>query len=195
MNLISRIENYKGTFTNMLNNALTTRNRSSVPFDKWAGDVIDILIRAKNKKRKLFLIGNGASCSMASHLAVDFTKNGGIDSFSINEGTLLTCYSNDFSFGAAYREILKSKMNNNDILIAISSSGRSENILNAVDFVRKNYKNSAVITFSGFKNNNPLSRKGNYNLYLNVNNFGLVESGHAYYLHLLLDLFVEVCKK
>ncbi len=192
MDLISKIKKYWDIYIDMLSCVETTENNNHVNFDKWSQSVLNIFNCAKDECRNLFLIGNGASCSMASHLAVDFTKNGGINSFSINEGTLLTCFSNDFSYETAYLEILKRKMNNADVLIAISSSGKSKNIINAVDFIRKNYKDSPIITFNGFKNNNPLNQMGNYNLYLPAEDYGMVESGHAYYLHLLIDLFVKM---
>ena len=82
-------------------------------------------------------------------------------------------------------------MRNKDVLIAISSSGQSKNILNAVDYVKNNYTDSYIITLSGFKDNNPLKSMGNFNLYLDSNDYGMVESVHAYYLHMLIDLFIE----
>lgn len=191
MKLMFKIEQHRKIFIDMLYQVKTTEKNNPIPFDKWVQAVLNVLHCIKNEDRRLFLIGNGASCSMASHFAVDFTKNGGINSFSINEGTLLTCFSNDFSYETAYMEILKRQMDNKDILIAISSSGKSENILNAADFVKKNYKDSVVITFSGFKRDNPLSQTGHYNLYLPADDYAFVESGHAYYLHLLVDLFIE----
>ena len=128
---------------------------------------------------------------MASHFATDFTKNGGIRSYACNEGTLLTCFNNDFSYESAYLEIIRRYMNKDDALIAISSSGKSENILNAVDFVKNHYIKNPVVTLSGFNKNNPLRQKGKYNLFLGIEDYGFVESGHAYYLHLLIDLFIQ----
>ncbi len=159
--------------------------------DNWVGEVMDVFDDLKRNNKSIFFIGNGASCSMASHFATDFTKNGDIRSYSCNEVTLLTCFNNDFSHETAYLEILKRYMNKDDALIAISSSGNSENILNAADFVNNYYSTNQVITLSGFSKENPLRRKGKYNLFLGIDDYGFVETGHAYYLHLLIDLFLQ----
>ncbi|GAG41785.1 unnamed protein product, partial [marine sediment metagenome] len=104
-----------------------------VNIEYWFQNLIGQLQQLKTNKCKLFFIGNGASCSIASHFAADFTKRAEIPSFSVNDGTLLTCFSNDISFEDAYAEILKKKMGKGDGLIAISSSGRSRNILKAAE--------------------------------------------------------------
>lgn len=160
----------------------------------WFQSLIEQLKKLKRDKGKLFFIGNGASCSIASHFAADFTKRAEIPSFSVNDGSLLTCFSNDISFENAYAEILKKKMAKGDGLIAVSSSGRSRNILKAAEFVRRNHKSGLLVTLSAFKRDNPLRRKGVYNIYLPARDYGCAESGHAYYLHLLLDLFIEFKK-
>lgn len=191
MVLENYIDEYKKNFFRIVNSAIFTIKNDEVNIDKWFFEIINILKELKVNKYCLSFIGNGASCSMASHFAADFTKNAGISSYSNNEGALLTCFSNDFSFETVYKEILKRHMNNYDCLVAISSSGESKNILNAVDYVKDNYNDSNIITISGFNKNNPLRRKGNYNLYLDSNDYGMVESVHAYYIHMLLDLFIE----
>ncbi|OHD69329.1 MAG: hypothetical protein A2W19_05310 [Spirochaetes bacterium RBG_16_49_21] len=108
---------------------------------------------------------------------------------------MLTCFSNDFSYETAYMEMLRRHIQNSDALVAISTSGKSPNILHAAEFVKNSLAKSAVITFSGFNRENPLFKTGTYNLYLNSNDYGFVESGHAYYLHLLLDFFIQKGKK
>ena len=155
----------------------------------WFSGVLEELRKLKKRKGRLFFIGNGASSSIASHFAADFTKRAGIPAFSNNDGALLTCFSNDISFESAYSEILKLIMNEGDGLIAISSSGKSPNIINAARMVKKNFRGCPVITLSGFRKDNPLRRTGDYNLYLSTNDYGCAESGHAYYVHLILDLF------
>ncbi len=140
----------------------------------------------------MYFIGNGASSSMSSHFATDFAKNGGIPSFSLNEGSLLTCFSNDFSYETAYAEMLKRFMRPADMLVAISSSGSSRNIITAVAAAREHVHGAVIVTFSGFRKDNPLRRAGDFNLYLANDDYGFVESGHAYYLHLLIDLFIQL---
>lgn len=81
-------------------------------------------------------------------------------------------------------------MRDGDILLAISSSGKSMNILNAAEYVMSR-KNNPVITFSGFTRGNPLMKSGNYNLYIDAEDYGLVESAHAYFIHMLIDFFIQ----
>jgi D-sedoheptulose 7-phosphate isomerase len=191
MFLQNYLNNYKKEFLRIVNCAVFTINDDEVNINKWFFEIIKMLKKLKENKNCISFIGNGASCSMASHFAADFTKNAGITSYSNNEGALLTCFSNDFSFESVYKEILKRHMRNYDCLIAISSSGESKNILNAVEYIKETNKDSIIITISGFNKKNSLRKKGNYNLHLDSMDYGLVESVHAYYIHMLLDLFIE----
>jgi len=142
-------------------------------------------------EKKLFFLGNGASASMAAHFSTDFTKNGNIASFSNIEGSFITCFSNDYSYENAYMEILKRLMKDGDGLITISSSGSSPNLLISADYVRENLKNSPILTFTSFNPQNALREKGDYNLYVKADDYSFAESSHAYYLHLLTDLFTR----
>ncbi len=189
------IENHVDQYLKVIRKVGLTVKQEKYDIYQWVGLVTNLLIELKTNNGKLFLIGNGASCSIASHFAADFTKNGRLNSFSNNEGTLLTTFSNDFSFETAYLEILKRHMDDGDGLIAISSSGNSRNILNAVNLIRNEYKKSPLITYTGFSPENPIRKTGNYNLYLDSYDYGFVESGHSYYLHMLLDNFIKVNKE
>ena len=189
-NIKDKINNYYKKFDHVIKQAKFDINLKNVLAEEWLDKLVSVFVSLKKNKQRVFFVGNGASCSMASHFAVDFTKNVGIPSFSNNEGTLLTCFSNDFSYKDAYAEMLRRYMSDGDALIAISSSGASANILQAVDFVKSNYINSSIITLSGFKESNLLRQKGTHNLYLDYMDYGLVESGHAYYLHLIVDLLI-----
>ena len=195
MELKRAIDKHRIQIVKVIRTAIFTINDKMVNIDKWAGEVLDIFDSLKKNHKSIFFIGNGASCSMASHFATDYTKNGGICSYSCNEGTLLTCFSNDFSYETAYLEIVKRYMSEGDALVAISSSGKSKNILNTVDFVNNNYSKNPVITLSGFSKDNPLRQKGTYNLFLEIEDYGFIESAHAYYLHLLIDLFIQKQQK
>ena len=189
------IRSYHDNMFKIIDNAVFTFFERSVSDEEWIKETVDLFEKLFLNKRSISFIGNGASCSMASHFASDFTKNGGIRSFSNNEGALLTCFSNDFSFEDSYKEILARYMRDYDCLIAISSSGSSRNILNAVEYVRLNFKNSKIVTLTGFSGDNPLKKIGDYNLYLDVADYGLVESGHSYYIHLMLDFWIQYKNK
>ncbi|MBF0299287.1 MAG: SIS domain-containing protein [Oligoflexia bacterium] len=194
----NHFQTYIKYYTEILNSVKTTRKENLN--DKNVADLIscesffDYLknefdkLRSDNN-RSIFFVGNGASASMSSHFATDFTKNIGIRSFSLNDSSLITCYSNDFSFDKCFEEILKRYMKEGDALVAISCSGKSQNILEAAKLVKGQFKNNLLITFSGFDKENPLSKLGDYNLYVSAHEYGIVESVHAFYLHAMLDLY------
>src|SRR5579863_5845981 len=81
---------------------------------------------------KLMVIGNGGSAAIASHLATDYTKNGGIRTQAFNDGAMLTCLGNDLGYENVFAKQIEMFAQKSDLLVAISSSGRSPNILNGV---------------------------------------------------------------
>lgn len=139
----------------------------------------------ESKAKRIFFIGNGGSNSICSHMMEDFAKIARFPTFSFSDGALITCFANDYGYERAMAEWVKIHFQEGDLLVAISSSGESKNILNAVDFVKS--QNGFIITLSGFKQNNPLSSKGDINFYLNVSNYGIVECFHQVILHIILD--------
>lgn len=135
--------------------------------------------------RNIFFIGNGGSNSISSHMMQDYAKIGGFRTFSFSDASLITCFANDFGYENALKEWLKIHYEKSDVLIAVSSSGKSKNILNAVDYA--NSLDGKVITLSGFKNDNPLQQKGKINFHIPAENFGIVECFHQVILHVILD--------
>ncbi|MEW6103494.1 MAG: SIS domain-containing protein, partial [bacterium] len=142
----------------------------------------------ERKDNKIFFIGNGGSAAIASHMAIDFWKNGGIKAFAFNDSSLLTCISNDVGYKYVFEKPLLMFANKNDILFAISSSGKSENIIRGVDAALN--KGCSVITLSGFDENNPLSSMGNINFYVPKDRYGPVETIHQYLCHYILDIIL-----
>jgi D-sedoheptulose 7-phosphate isomerase len=116
----------------------------------------------------------------------DYAKMGRYPTFSFSDAALITCYSNDYGYENAMEEWLKIHFTSDDLLIAISSSGESRNILNAVSYA--NSTKGKVITLSGFKADNALSKTGKVNFYLPASNYGIVECFHQVILHLVLDI-------
>jgi D-sedoheptulose 7-phosphate isomerase len=155
----------------------------------FSSDIVDIQMKKSisliKKSKRIFFIGNGGSNAISSHMMEDYSKIGGIPTFTFSDAALITCYSNDYGYENAIKEWLKIHFTEGDLLVAISSSGKSPNILNAVDFV--NSKKGNVITLSGFDSNNSLSQKGNVNFYIPSNSYGIVECYHQVILHVILD--------
>jgi D-sedoheptulose 7-phosphate isomerase len=146
----------------------------------------------KDKKR-VFFIGNGGSNSICSHMMEDYGKIAGYKSYTFSDAALITCYANDYGYENAMAEWLKLHMESEDVLVAISSSGNSKNIINAVNEAKS--KGCDVIVLSGFKPENVLRKLGNVNFYLPIENYGIVECYHQIILHTILDELALIRKK
>ena len=138
---------------------------------------------------KLMFIGNGGSAGIASHMAIDYSKNGGLRSLAFNDGAALTCLGNDLGYENVFAKQIEIHARAGDILIAISSSGRSPNILRAVAAARAAGV-GFVLTLSGFLPDNPLRRLGDANLHVPSGQYGFVEISHLALCHAALDIFM-----
>lgn len=137
---------------------------------------------------KVLFIGNGGSSAIASHMAIDYLKNGDMPALCFTDGALLTCISNDYGYEAVFEKPLTQFAQEQDVLVAISSSGKSQNILNGVKAAQK--KGSRIITLSGFENTNSLKSMGDINIYVPSYSYGYVELCHQIILHMILDIII-----
>lgn len=134
----------------------------------------------------MYFIGNGGSAGIASHLAIDYAKNGNLRAMALNDGAALTCLANDLGYEQVFSRQMEIHGRANDLLIAISSSGRSVNILKAAETAKA--RGMAVVTLSGFDGTNPLRRLGDINLHVASHQYGFVEILHMSLLHAVLDM-------
>ena len=132
-----------------------------------------------------FFIGNGGSAAIASHMATDFSNKGNVPSLALNDLSALTCVSNDYKYENVFVKQLEWHAHAHDWLFAISSSGKSKNILWAVDCALE--RGMEVVTLSGFSPKNPLRGMGMVNYYVPSYDYGIVETAHLGILHALLD--------
>lgn len=160
-----------------------------IDYRNGIAQIMALVSTQKEKGHKIMFIGNGGSAGIASHCAIDYMRNGRMRSTCFNEGALLTCISNDYGYEHVFAEPIAMHADPGDILVAISSSGKSPNILNGV----KAAKNAGcfVITLSGFKPDNPLRSLGDWNIYVPSDQYGFVELAHQIVLHTILDLIVK----
>jgi D-sedoheptulose 7-phosphate isomerase len=135
--------------------------------------------------RKLMFVGNGGSAGICSHMATDYSKNGGMRALAFNDGSMLTCLGNDLGYENVFAKQLDLHAVEGDLLIAISSGGKSKNILEAVAVARR--RGCRIVTLSGFSTDNPLRKLGDVNFYLGSDQYGYVEVGHLAILHAILD--------
>lgn len=157
----------------------------SLAVEQAVSAVIDWVLKTKQLGKKVIFIGNGGSAAIASHQAVDLWKNGGVRAVAFNDASLLTCVSNDFGYEQVFEKPIEMFADEDDLLIAISSSGRSPNILRAVDMAKA--KRCRVVTFSGFRPDNPLRSKGQLNFYVASDSYGFVEISHLVLCHYIAD--------
>jgi len=159
--------------------------KGDVSMDEGMALVKDAMVRVVRGPNKVMFIGNGGSAGIAGHMAIDFTKNGGVRSLTFNDASSLTCLGNDLGYDQVFAKQVEMHGVNGDILIAISSSGESKNILNAVDAARA--KKCFVVTLSGFSDGNALRKAGDVNFYVASRAYGFVETAHQAILHAILD--------
>lgn len=146
-------------------------------------------ISSLNKKNKIILIGNGGSASISNHVAVDITKILKKRAITFNEPNLITCFANDYGYENWIKKAIEFYLDKDDVLILVSSSGQSKNIINAAKFAKK--KGIILITFSGFKKNNPLSKIGKINIWVNSKVYNHVENIHQIQLLSIADLIAK----
>ena len=177
---------YLGAFMNILHNIQTTdRNGDGLELAAGIRDGVEIIQALKLDGGKLVFIGNGGSAAIASHQATDFIRACAIPAFAPLDSSLLTCMGNDLGYENVFSEPLKLLARPEDVLVAISSSGRSANILKAVSLMRE--KDLRVITLSGFDPDNPLRKLGDINFYVPSDSYRHVESAHLFVCNWLLD--------
>jgi D-sedoheptulose 7-phosphate isomerase len=138
------------------------------------------------------LIGNGGSAAIVSHVQNDLCKQAGIRALVFTEPPLLTALGNDCGYDSVFELPVELWASSGDLLIAVSSSGRSENILRAVHAAT--LQGCQIVTLSGFQADNPLRCMGDVNFYVPAHTYGFVESAHMALAHCLIDHVVAGCK-
>ena len=149
------------------------------------------LKKLRETKSKIYFFGNGASSAFANHMALDFSKNGKILSRSLSDSAMLTALANDYSYEQAMLEYLKIEgVNKDDLVITISSSGNSPNIISVLNYCIEN--NIKSLALSGLKNDNKSIELADYSIYVPMKTYGIVECIHQIFLHLILDESMEI---
>jgi D-sedoheptulose 7-phosphate isomerase len=171
----------------------TNKTGKSLGFSGGLEKAISLITACARRGGKMIFIGNGASASISSHMAADFWKNGKMRAISFNDAALLTCVSNDFGYSQVFEKPIEMFANPGDVIVAISSSGKSENIIRGVDMALS--KGCDVITLSGFKKDNPLRALGGINFYVPYSSYGPVEVLHHSICHCMLDTIVSRANK
>ncbi len=159
--------------------------------DRLAHQIIearDIWRNSRDRGGKVFFIGNGGSAAIASHLAIDLTKNAGVPALCFNDSATITCLANDYGYENWMAHAVRLYANPADCLVAISSSGKSPNILNAVTQARNG--GMQVVTLSGIAPDNPLRSTGHLNFWVDSRAYNIIETAHQFLLMSVVDLII-----
>ena len=131
-----------------------------------------------NSRKNILILGNGGSNAISSHIAEDYTKALGKKAISFSDAARLTCYINDYGMEQAYVKFIEHFAENDTLVILISSSGNSKNIVNCAEFCKGKHD---FVILSGFEENNKLNQYKNQaliNFWIDSQDYGIVDITH-----------------
>ncbi len=179
------IKEYFEDYKNTLNKTLNSVNLKNL--NKFSNVLENTILKGRN----IFVCGNGGSAAIANHLVCDYIKlmrkntslKPKVISLSSNN-ELITAISNDFSYDKIFSEQLEYLAKKDDLLILISSSGNSKNIVNALRYCKIN--KIKTVGLSGFRGGY-LSKKADINIHFNCENYGISEDSHHIIMHVAIQ--------
>jgi D-sedoheptulose 7-phosphate isomerase len=164
----------------------------SLPRDRLT-ELGDMLYRAYTNEKQVFTLGNGGSASTASHMAADLSKNtigpnmSRFRILSLNDNqAMMTALANDIGYEHVFREQLQNLIRPGDLLIALSGSGNSPNVLNAIRYAR--HQCAEVVGILGFGGGEAASLV-DVAIVVPSSHYGIVEDVHLVINHILVDYF------
>ncbi len=188
--------------SSFIDSYLVELTRCIVSLDKTKIEmVIDVLVDAYKKDRKVFILGNGGGASTASHMACDLSKGTlqriydnterrfRVISLSDNVA-LITAFANDLSFDDIFVQQLRNLIETGDVVIAISGSGNSPNVVKAVEYARAS--GAITIGFLGFKTGGKLGSMVHYPVLVNSNHYGPIEDIQLVLNHMIASWLAKV---
>ena len=178
LNNAKKFYQYKNSINKLLSNISQNQINQS----------IKLIEKTIMQNGRLYIVGNGGSASIASHISVDFAKIAKIKSSTFNNSNLITCFANDYGYENWLSKAINFYADPDDHLILISSSGRSKNIINAAKEGKK--KNLHLTTLTGFSKNSELSRLSNISLWVNSKAYNIIENTHQIWLLIVCDMLV-----
>jgi D-sedoheptulose 7-phosphate isomerase len=149
----------------------------------------DICRRVKASGNKLIFAGNGASASISSHAATDFTQHAKVRTICFNDHNLITCFANDYGYENWVTRALEAYADEGDVVVLISSSGSSPNVVNAAEYASN--KGHQVVTFTGFSPDNPLCKFGKPSFWVDSRAYNVVESTHLIWVLAVANLLEQ----
>ena len=185
--------NYFNDVNEALKKAIATDGSGNVidmdeALEKW----IDVCEEKRKERGMFFFCGNGASATMAEHMSHDCFQNADFLTQTCSETSHITAISNDVSYEDVFAYRISKMLKETDMLITISSSGNSPNVVKAIKTAKE--LGAFVVTVSGKKEDNQSRKLGDLNFYVPLETYGMVESAHAVLLHCWLDMYLDKYK-
>ena len=141
---------------------------------------LSLIRNAKQNDGKILLFGNGGSAAIASHVSVDLTKACNVPAQVFHDSAMLTCFANDFGYENVYKETINFYASSNDLVILISSSGESKNMLNAAVQCKK--MQIPFYPLTGFSDSNSLKTSNEFGYWVDSKNYNIIEAMHLVFL-------------
>lgn len=190
---MSYFDSYRTTLNDILGRtSATTRDGTEIGAAEGFKQWLDLTRTTNDAGHVHYFVGNGASATMASHMSLDCCKNAGIRAMAFNDIASLTALGNDLGYDQTFAAPIGWHGQNGDLLIAISSSGGSPNIIAAIEAARK--KDMKVVTLTGIKEGNPARKLGDINFFIPGHTYGAVECLHQILLHCWLDDYMDLAE-
>lgn len=156
--------------------------------------VLEALKCALRNEKNIYVIGNGGSASTASHFKNDFSQASISSPFRFkvhcltDNISIITAIANDFCFDRIFIDQLRDVLKNDDLVIAISTSGNSQNVILASEFVKERGNNLIAMTgFDGGK----LKNIADYCLNVASSNTRIIEDVHLVFVHMLIHSVIQ----
>ena len=144
------------------------------------------IIRIKDTNKKIIIAGNGGSHAIAEHISTDFSRTLSRPALSFSSTSMNTCFANDYEYQNALSKYIQTFSTSGDLIILISSSGESQNMINGAKTAKN--LNLKLVTLTGFEKNNRLSSLGDINIQIPIKHYNIVENSHQIILTTILDV-------
>lgn len=193
---------FSGDSNEFINRYILEVIHSLLSLDKDAiKTVIDVLSTAYKNDKKIFILGNGGSASTASHMACDLgkgtilqiadNKEKRIKVISLTENiALMTALANDISFDDIFIQQLKNLVEKDDVVLAISGSGNSRNVVKAIEYAT--LRGAITIGFLGFKNGGELADLVDHSILIDSNQYGPIEDIQLVLNHMITSWIAKI---
>jgi len=164
---------------------ITDATGGRIELDRAATRTVERLLDCRRANKKVLLIGNGGSAAIVSHMQSNFARSVGMRAMVFHETPYMTTIANVDGYNHVFSQPLALWAEPGDVLVAVSSSGRCENVVRAAHDARA--RGAEIVTLTGFANDNPLRALGLLNFWIDSDAYGLVEAAHSAITHYLTE--------